>query len=255
MSRTSISLAKSFEGVEIRTTPEGHMVAIDVLAALGLKDAGRSWRKLKKRHPELQDESSPYRFGKGRPPETLGEQGVYKLAMVAGGPKAAAFRDWAANQLQRIRKADPTLTAELIERTEDPATLEWLAVRAKSKHSVLSLAATASQRGMKRRQDFAKLNDSNNVFVTASTAKELQAARGTNITRDSFSEIELATLDLLQVTQKQHIEITDARGPGQILDRQEDVRSVLRPFRDQFLGPKARPVDKNGQKPLITVEV
>lgn len=86
------------------------MVAIDVLKALGQKDPRRSWRILKNQYPELEEESSSYSFGgRGRPPEVLAEQGVYKLAMVAGGPKAALFRSWAAQQIQRIREGDPMI--------------------------------------------------------------------------------------------------------------------------------------------------
>jgi hypothetical protein len=98
----------TFGGVTIRVTPDGRMVAIDILRALGQKDPRNAWKSLKKQYPDIVQESCTFAFGRGgRSPQVLTERGVYKLAMVAGGPKAAQFREWAARQLQRIRTADP----------------------------------------------------------------------------------------------------------------------------------------------------
>lgn len=246
-----------FEGAEIRCTPSGEMVAIDVLSALRVKSPRSAWRNLKEDYgKEFCAQISTYSFGgRGRPSEVVSPALARKIGMVVKGEYGAKWRDFLNGLYEFVEKGGEEVANYGVDTENDPAALERIALRAKTKKSVISLTSTASKRGMKRRHDFAKLNDSNNVFVTSSTAKELQVTRGVNITRDSFTDIELATLDLLQVTQREHIENTDAQGAGQILDRQEDVRSVLRPFRDQFLGKKTRPHSKDGQEPVLTVDV
>jgi len=250
------SIAKTFEGVEIRATPEGQMVVIDVLKALGYKNPRKAWVDIQGRHPEdFVTQKVTYSFGKGRPPEVLDEQGIYKLAMVAGGPRAAEFREWAANLIQRVREADPALTADLIDRTENPVDLEHFGERIKSKVGVLALQSEARERGMMRRFDYAKMNDENNVFITGNTANEIKSLRDTEITRDSFSTGELSLLNLTQHAQVTNLKIKDAQGAGEILGSNQEVRDDLRDFRDKYFGPKRRPANRHGQEPTITVDV
>ncbi len=234
------SLAKTFEGVDIRTTPEGQMVAVDVLVALGLKDPRNSWRHLKKQYPELVEGSSTYSFGKGRPPETLSEKGVYKLAMVAGGPKAAQFREWASDLIQRVRQADPTLTADLIDRTQKPADLRWIADRAKARESALGLNQAIAAAGCSE-LTFPKVHDLNNVAVTGLTAKEIQRYRGGRTTRDLYSRTELSLVDTAQTLEVSAIGRQDARGDGAVIDIAREVSSDVAALRKKWLGPRQIP--------------
>jgi len=248
-------IIRKFAGLEVRETPAKQMLAVDVLKAIGQKNASAAWSNLKKQYPEILQETCKYSKGRGRPVDVISLHGAIKLAMVAKGPRAAEFRAWAAKLIEGYETADPALTADLIDRTENPVDLEKLGERIKSKTLVLSLQGEARERGMMRRFDYAKMNDENNVFITGNTANEIKSLRDTEITRDSFSTGELSLLNLTQHAQVTNLKIKDAQGAGEILGSNQEVRDDLRSFRNKYFGPKRRPADKRGQTPTITVDV
>lgn len=79
-----LSLAKTFEGVDIRTTPEGQMVAVDVLVALRVKSPSSTWRNIKVAYGKELGEITTFRFGVGRPPEVLDLNQAALVSCVSG---------------------------------------------------------------------------------------------------------------------------------------------------------------------------
>ena len=246
MSRPTTAIARKqgasfdFDGAEIRSTPDGRFVAVDVLRALGQKDPGRAWRTAKKQHPEFQEESSSYSFGgRGRPSDVLGEEGVYQLAMVAGGPKAARFREWAADLIRRFREGDPELAVSIIDRQEDPDTLRHLAARADARATVKELTKTIQEHGGVA-PVYAKVNDINNALATGMTAQQIREVRGgKGSSRDYMDSLELRAIAFVQEAEKQHIENVDAQGNPEILKAVDDVVKDVLPVVHRYR--KTRP--------------
>lgn len=125
-----------FDDVTIRVTPDGHVVATDVLQAFGQQNPKAAWTSLKTNYPELVQESCTYSFGgRGRPPEVLTRKGAMKLLMVANGPRAAEFREWASTTLLAFLDADIRVADSVVQRNFSDEDLEWLEKRLKSKRA------------------------------------------------------------------------------------------------------------------------
>lgn len=237
MSNNSI---QHFEGHGVRITPDGKFVAVDVVKALGLKAPKRGWQNIKESYPELVAEIGTYSFGAGRPPEVLTEKGLLKLLMVAGGPKAAEFREWAATQLQRIAKGDITLADEIANRNGNARDLEWLGARSLARSSVLDLNSAVAAAGCSQKV-YPKLHDGNNVAVTGMTAEEIKSERGVKQTRDGLDVVELGLMIALQGTQAKQIKNSGAKGDGQVLDIASDIAQKIAGVRKSLLGPRDYP--------------
>lgn len=220
-----------FDGASIRSTPDGRFVAIDVLRALGQKDPSRAWRAIKSKHPSIQEKSSSFPFGKGgRSPDVLTEEGVYQLAMVAGGPKADRFREWAADLIRRFREGDPALAVSIIDRQEDPDVLRRIADRADARVTVKRLTQTIQDHGGTK-PVFAKVNDINNALVTGMSARQILEQRGgKGSSRDYMDSLELRAIAFAQEAERQHIKNVDAQGNPEIMQAVGEVVSDILPI-------------------------
>lgn len=236
-------LPQVFDGYRVRITPDGRFCASDVLAAIGQKDASHTWRNLKAQYPELGEEASRYSFGnRGKPPEVLTEKGLLKLLMVTGGPRAAKFREWAAQTLQRVARADPTLAAEIIDRTENVHDAKWLARRAQHKASSLTLNGALKAHGASKK-GFSLVHDTLNVSVTGCTAQQVRRVRGKSryVTKDNFSEQELTVHALLQYATTNALDDNGAQGDGACMSCALEVVNDFSPMLRKYFGPRKYP--------------
>lgn len=233
-------IIREFAGLEVRETPQAQMVAVDVLKAIGQKNPKASWTRLKRQYPELVQETCTYSSGRGRPAEVVTLRGAIKLAMLAKGPRAEQFRNWAAKLIEGYETADPTLTADLIDRTENADDVRWLADRAKARESALSLNQAIAGAECSE-ATFPKAHDTNNVAVTGLTAREIQKYRGGKVTRDLYSRAELSLVDTAQSLEVSAIGSRKARGDGQVLEIVREVAQDVASLRKKWLGPRMVP--------------
>ncbi|PIG98949.1 hypothetical protein AMD26_006770 [Deinococcus sp. UR1] len=77
----------------------------------------------------------------------LSRKGAMKLLMVANGPKAAEFREWASTTLIAFLDADIRVADSVIQRNESPEDLEWIEKRVKSKKARNHHTATIKRCG------------------------------------------------------------------------------------------------------------
>lgn len=245
-----------FDGHEVRWTPDGRAVAIDCCAALGFKNPTRAWQNLKETHgPDFLPELGSYSFGgRGRPPEVLSERGVYKLAMVAGGPKAAEFREWAADLIKRYRTADEFLAGDLIDRQTDPEVLARLEVRARTKISGGALEKEIGSHGGVN-LTYALAHDANNRLATGASSSQLRKRHKTDRIRDHLDRVELTKLNTAQVLETVHIQNTGPKGHKQILDRQQEVINDLAPVFEKYRPRKATSATMPPLLPLSSTDV
>lgn len=243
-----MEIVQEFEGQSIRVTPDGKFAASDVLKAIGQKNHKAAWTALKAQYPELVQETCTYSFGAGRPPEVLTEKGLLKLLMVAGGPKAATFREWAATQLQRLAGNDITLAAEIADKasTQDQA---WLKERVESSLGAKTLSASIAEAGCSQRT-YSKAHDMNNVAITGMTAREIQKYRQGRVTRDLYETSELALLNAAQTLEVATIKARGAKGDGHVLSIVSSISNDIADLRRKWLGERTYPVDG-----LLTVGV
>lgn len=229
-----------FQGFNVRVTPDMKLSAVDVLKAIGQKDPSGAWRNAKAQHPEFKEESSVYSFsGRGRPSDVLSEAGVLKLLMVSRGPRAAAFRDWAASTLKRVAAADITLAAEISDKASE-TDQRWLKERTDSSLGAKGLSRCIAAAGCNQ-LTYGKAHDANNVAVTGLTAREIQAQRGGKITRNLYSTAELALLNVAQVLEIACIEGQQAKGDGEVLSIIGDISTDVARLRRKHLGTRSHP--------------
>ena len=238
-----------FEGFNIRVTPEGKFAVMDVLQAIGQKNARSAWTNVKAQHPEFVQETCTYSFGgRGRPAEVLNDEAVMKLVMVSRGPRAAAFRDWVAKTAKRVITNDITLAAEISDKASE-TDQRWLKERTDSSLGAKGLSRCIAAAGCNQ-LTYGKAHDANNVAVTGLTAREIQAQRGGKITRNLYSTAELALLNVAQVLEIASIEAQGAKGDGEVLSIISDISTDVARLRRKHLGIRNHP--HNG---LLTVGV
>lgn len=171
-----------FEGHKVRVAADGQVSILDAMKAVGIKAPAHAWKRVQKDNPELVKLATQNNFGRGRPTPVADEEGIYQILMALstrylddeGRAMIQGFRAWLANTAARVRRADPTLAAEIIDRQTDPAKLEWLSRRAENKGAALSLNAGIQRHGGSKRV-YSKVHDTLNVAVTGQTARQIQA--------------------------------------------------------------------------------
>jgi prophage antirepressor-like protein len=229
-----------FQGFNVRATPDMKLSAVDVLKAIGQANAKAAWSNAKAQYPELIQETCTFSFsGKGRPTEVLSEKGVLKLLMVSRGPRAAAFRDWAASTLKRVASADITLAAEISDKASE-TDQRWLKERTDSSLGAKGLSRAIASAGCNQ-LTYGKAHDANNVAVTGLTAREIQSQRGGKITRNLYSTAELALLNVAQVLEIACIESQQAKGDGEVLSIIGDISTDVARLRRKHLGTRSHP--------------
>lgn len=241
-----------FEGTEIRHTPKGELSAVDVLRAVGQKNPHTAWTRMKKQFPEILHETCKYSQGTGRPLDVVTLRGAVRLAMLARGKKATKFRDWAVKLIEGYATADPTLTADLIDRTENAEDLKRLEARARSKRTNKEINQTIV---LHKGDCFAQVANMNNVSVTGKTARELQLSRKVNQTRDGMSHMELTLIAAAEELEASGIKLRNAQGNGEILNVVHDVTNDIKVLRRKYAGPVSIPHGDDQLVPLLQVEI
>jgi prophage antirepressor-like protein len=233
------AIALRFEDTEVRATPDGRLAAGDILRALGQKDPKGAWKHLKKQYPELGEESSPWKFRLGAAAaDTLSEKGVYKLLMVAKGPRSEKFREWVSGVLVRIREGDVRLAAEIADRQEDPERLAWLENRVRAKRTNKLLNGAIQGAGADCYREVARLNSRG---ATGYYPAELRAARGVKKTRDGYTTAELAAVAHAEALEAEAIESRRARGDGAVLAVAAEFSCEIERLRRQARGALSAP--------------
>ena len=242
-------VAVEFGGRKVRTDSEGRVSVLDALAAVGVKNVSRAWKRTQTDNPELLSLATFIQAGPGRPTAFMAEDGIKQLLMTvqtryltASGKKlVTTFRAWLADLDTRFHAGDVTLAAEIIDRQTDPAKLEWVARRAENKGAALSLNAGIQRHGGSQRV-YSKVHDTLNVAVTGMTAREIQR-RGSRTTKDNLSVPELTLSTMSQIATVSGLEQRGAMGDGQILSVAGEVGQDIAAFRRKWLGARPYPVD------------
>ncbi len=147
------SLAK-LNAAEIRKTDDGMFSVIDVIAVLTGKNAHYAAKILRR---ILQDSAvgtnlSPHKFsGKGqRETPVADRETILQIMQMLPGIAGDVIRKETATLVLRYIDADITLADDIIQRTEDPEALRWIATRAQGKAVRNSFTKTLAKHGVNR---------------------------------------------------------------------------------------------------------
>jgi hypothetical protein len=223
------------EGAKVRTTPEGCVSVIDILATVGAKDPHSSYRHLCKSHQEVPQLVRNFKFPGPGQKETpvVDREGFTRLMLVIPGPRGAKFREGAAKLILRYLDGDITLAAEIADRQEDPEKLRWLENRVRAKRTNKELNGAIHGAGALCYREVARLNSRG---ATGLYPAELRAKRGVKATRDGYTTAELAAVAHAEALEAEAIEARRVQGDSQVLSVAAEFSGEIERLRRQARG-------------------
>lgn len=233
------------EGQTIRRTEDGRISVFDALVTMGAKNPRDMWRRMVEAFPEVVESVDNLKFaGSGqRLTPVTNEAGWRRILTVLPGMMGRKYRAEANALVDRYLAGDETLAAELIDRQTDPEKARWLARRAQHKHSSIVLNGCLARHGASQR-GYRYAHNRLNISVTGMVAQEIQLVRGNPVTKDNFSEPELAVHTTMQYALVNELDATGALGDGDITAVADGVATDFAPILKRYFG--ARPYPRDG---------
>lgn len=216
-------------GGNIRKTDDGMFSVIDIIREVTEQSSGGYkvvWQRIKKQHPELVTKC--YFVGmKGvtgkesaKKTPVCSREVAVEIILLLPGMKAAKFRAATAKLVLQYLDADPSLVDSVIARTDDPAILNKIALRAKSKAVRNQFTHTLAAHGVNGNG----YRDCTNAIYTPFwgggapvVRQKLGLPEGAN-TRDAMTPIQLTATMLAEEGAGTIIERQDRRGNEQCED-------------------------------------
>jgi prophage antirepressor-like protein len=242
-------IISEFDGQKVRATEDGQFSVFDVLVAF-IPTAVRNGKKGKainprqvlksitERNPEVVQFLNNFKFpGRGqRETPITNEEGIYQILMLCPGQRGAEFRKWAANLIERYRKADGSLAEEVVERqttNQAKRTSKRIEGIVRRKIETDTLQAHGIEKGL----EYAICTNKTYTGLFGKSAKELKVERGLRkkeSLRDNMTNVELSALSFAESLAAQEIEAKDLYGinpcGNACHSTASDVRSVLRKY-------------------------
>lgn len=231
--------------VAIRRTEDGRISVFDALQVVGSKNPRDTWSRLVDAFPEVVESTDNLKFpGAGqRLTPVTNEAGWRRIVSVLPGMLGRKYRAAANDLVDRYLAGDVNLAAELIDRQDDPEKARWLARRAQHKHSSILLNSCLGRHGASKRA-YRYVHNRLNVSVTGMVAQEIQLTRGNTITKDNFTEQELAVHTTMQYAVMSELDATSALGDSDITTVADGVATDFGPILRRYFG--ARPYPHGG---------
>lgn len=138
----------------IRKTDDGMFSVIDVIKELTGKPAhyaSKVMERIKIDSPDLSSNMTTSRFGAAhRPTPVANRETLLQIMQMLPGLVGDKIRKESAKLVLRFINADITLADDIIQRTEDPEKLNWIAQRAKGKAARNKLTSTLARHGVNK---------------------------------------------------------------------------------------------------------
>lgn len=239
------------QGTTIRTTEDGRISVFDALETVGAKSPRMTWQRMAEAFPEVVTFCDNLKFpGAGqRLTPVTDAPGWRRILTVLPGLIGRQYRAEANTLVDRYLAGDVTLAAELIDKQTDPVKTAWIARRAHHKHSSVILNGALKRHGASQR-GYRYVHDSLNIAVTGMPAQEIQLRRGNPVTKDNFTEQELAAHAMMQFATVNTLDSSEAVGDTDCVDVVNTVTQDFRPLLRKYFGQLLYPTDGLLQIPL-----
>ncbi|GGR16504.1 hypothetical protein [Deinococcus ruber] len=226
----------------IRRTDDGRLSVFDALQVMGATSPRSMWSRLVEAYPEVVSKCDNLKFpGAGQRLTPVTDLvGWRRILTVLPGMMGRQYRAEANDLVDRYLAGDVKLAAELIDKQTDPAAARWLMRRAEHKHSSILLNSSLKRHGASQR-GYRYVHDTLNVAVTGMPAQEIQLRRGNPVTKDNFTEQELAAHALMQFATINSLDDVNAVGDTDCVSAVETVTSDFRPSLRKYFGPRKYP--------------
>lgn len=196
----------------VRTTPDGHLSATDILRSLGLEGTLEELEHLAQAHSL---EIRQHNLGRGKEP-TLDFAGFVQLVYALPTPEAKRWQQKARELLRRYLEGDIQLAAEVAERSPSREHRRWLTARLESVESRKQFMSTVAKAGGQG-SIYQQVSSLSNRSVLKMNSAELRKKRGARNTRDAMTAAELLRLSYLETASAKAIEAKGIRGNEEIL--------------------------------------
>jgi hypothetical protein len=182
---------------EVRTTHDKRVAVYDVMAAVGVKSPREVFARLCKEYPEVVTRCDSFKFpGRGQQQTRVtNKEGLVYILSLLPGAVGHDIREDAAHLIVRYMEGDPSLAEEMIDKQDDPDTLQRLALWAKGKGVRSLLTRTIQAHGGESSKQgpntYQTVSSMFNRVITKHSSKEIQTYTGERATRDGLPSIHL----------------------------------------------------------------
>lgn len=201
----------------IRKTEGGMVSVVDVIKELTGKSgntASKVVERIRSASPEISTKLSINTFGKGRPTPVADRETIINIMQMLPGIAGDKFRKATAKLVLQYLNADIRLADDIIQRTNDPEKLAWIAARAKGKETRNKFTSTLAKHGVNREG----FRDCTNAIykplfggAASLVRKKVGVPDGEN-PRDAMNTLQLGAVMLAEQGAEQIIEKQNRRG-------------------------------------------
>lgn len=236
---------------EVRTTPDKRVSVYDAIKAVtGTRNARVVHDRICERYPEVVAKCYNFKFpGRGqRPTPVTNKQGLVYIFSLLPGTVGHEIREDAATLIVRYIEGDATLAEEMIDRQEDPDTLQRLAVRAKGKGVRLLMTQTIQAHGGEsgpQVNTYRTVSSMFNKAVMRHPSQEIQRYTGERNTRDGLPSIHLTMLMMAEELYAHRVKQERVYGHGPLVEASGVVAQTMADLCTQYRVPPFPP-DEEG---------
>lgn len=240
--------AGEFDGNAIRVNDAGQFSTFDVMVAFGVAKTSRNapevWKRITEQFPQVITICDHFQFpGKGqRKTPVADEEGIYQILMLCPGERGAEFRKFAAT-LVRERREEESNPELAYNRGRQRAVKAWKKQGFSDKEIFERLRAIEDRcgftdvlkaHGVTEGTHFGEITNAIYLELFGAKAPELKEQRGLTKKqrlRDSFSRVEVAANNLVEVMSSVGIEEKNLQGLHQCkTEAKENAKKVKRIF-------------------------
>lgn len=188
-----LTIIPELNDASIRRTPDGQCSVYDLISVVGgQKNPRQAWNRLAESYPEVVPKCDNFKFpGKGqREIPVTGREGWAYILSLLPGVMGNKYRENAANLVFRYLDGDIKLAAEVVDRNDNQADLEWLEARVRGKVTRKQFTGILKARGVTGARGYATCTNKVYIGLFGGTAKTLKRRRGLKANaslRDDFS--------------------------------------------------------------------
>ena len=241
------------DGAKIRVNDDGYFSVYDAIKVCGHPNPRQVWqgngRKKKDgtlsayglihKYPEVVQKTYNFQFpGRGqRKTPVVDIEGWLNILPLLPGAMGKKYRAEAAKLVLRYLNADPNLADEVIQRTDNPEDLKWIAKRAQGKVKRNTLTGVYKSHGVEG-MGYADCTNSLYRGLFGADKKGLMQQRGLS-TKGNFREhanlTEISSIDMVEDLTAKKIEKDDIHGNAPCAAITYDIANKLARFQEEIL--------------------
>lgn len=206
----------------IRRTPDGKCSVYDLIEVVGgQKNPKQVWKRISEKYSEVVTECDYFKFpgrGQRETPVVDAKGWAYVLGLLPG-VMGKQYREKAADIVTRYVQGDVKLAAEIVERNDNEADLEWLESRVRSKINRKRLVGIYKAHGVRNLgrggNGYAICTNMLYSGLYGTNAKGLRRRKGLSSKanlRDSFTVSELNTVAFSEDLSGKKVKVVNAKG-------------------------------------------